>query len=322
MINVVLASPFRPEAEEIITRAGEGRCRFERALPDTPPKEAAEIFSRADVVIGFAPPEALAAAKRLRWLQMTWAGVDAVAGRLPEGVILTNASGAFGPVIAEHILACLLALCRRLPAYARQGKWRALGSEATLEGRRALILGAGDIGVCTAQRLRPFGTRCVGIRRVAREKPDCFNEMYTLEALDEQLALADAVICCLPGTEQTRGLLNERRLLLMKPDALLVNVGRGSLIDTPALERVLASGRLFGAALDVTEPEPLPESSPLWAMDNVIITPHVAGIGFGHLPETERRIAEICADNLRRFLDGMPLANIVDPALGYRRTVM
>ena len=126
----------------------------------------------------------------------------------------------------------------------------------------------------------------------------------------------------LPGTKETAGLLDERRLRLMKKTAVLVNAGRGSLIDTAALEKVMAEGHLFGAALDVTAPEPLPESSPLWDMDNVIITPHVAGIGFGHLPETESKIADICCENLARYVRGEALINLVDRATGYRETMM
>lgn len=318
MINVLLASPFREEFERKIIAAGGEKCRFERLSYDLAEEEMKRLVKDAEVIIGFIPPALFAEAERLKWLQMTWAGVDAVIDSLPKGIRLTNASGAFGVVISEHVLACLLALCRIIPGYSRQKKWRQLGCERTLEGARALILGAGDIGERTAERLRPFGTVNVGIRRVARRKPDSFDEMYIMDDLDEQLALADFVLCSLPGTEQTRGLLDERRLRLMKKDAILVNVGRGSLIDTRALEKVMAEGHIFGAALDVTDPEPLSEDSPLWDMDNVIITPHVAGIGFGHLTGTEARVADICSENLRRYVNGEEIFNIVDPAIGYR----
>ena len=321
MINVIIASPFREEYKEQIIASGKDRCHFDFVLPDTPQEEAELLLKEAEVIIGYVSPALLPCAKKLRWLQLTWAGVDAVIKRAPENAVLTNASGAFGTVIAEHIMACLLSLSRHIPAYARQGKWQALGCEATLEGKRALILGAGDIGCCTAQRLKAFNTVTVGIRRVPRSKPACFDEMYSLDELDGQLKAADFVLCCLPGTEQTKGLLNHERLLMMKDSAILVNVGRGTLIDTAALESIMAQGKLFGAALDVTDPEPLPENSPLWNMDNVIITPHVAGIGFGHLPETEKRIADICCENLRRYMLGEELINIVDMSTGYRRTL-
>lgn len=318
MINVLLAAPFREEFEGEIIAAGGGACRFERLDYNCSEAERTRLLSGAEVIIGFIPQSFFAETKRLKWLQMTAAGVDSVLGGLPEGVKLTNASGAFGVVIAEHVLGCLLALCRLIPGYSRQKKWLSLGCERRVEGCRALILGAGDIGERTAERLRPFGVQTVGIRRTARLKPDSFDEMYTMDELDSQLAAADFVLCALPSTKQTEGLLNERRLRLMKKDAILINVGRGSLIDTKALERVMSEGHLFGAALDVTSPEPLNEDSPLWSMDNVIITPHVAGAGFGHLAGTEKKIADICCENLRRYIAGEELYNLVDPAIGYR----
>lgn len=322
MTTVVIASPFGEESIKRLKAAGDGRCVLETLDRGATPEKCAELMEKADAIIGYAPPELIKRAGRLRWFQATWAGMDIFSGGIPAGAVVTNTSGAFGPVIAEHIIACLLALCRRIPAYVRQSGWKKQGSELSVEGGRVLILGAGDIGRRTAERLRPFGPRLVGVRRVKRAVPPCFDEMYTLDELDSQLAAADFVVCCLPGTDETRGLLDARRLGLMKESAILVNVGRGSLIDTAALEAALAAGRLFGAALDVTEPEPLPKESPLWAMDNVIITPHVAGIGFGHLPATERRITDICCENLRRWLEGRELENVVDMALGYRRTVM
>ncbi|MDD6189244.1 MAG: D-2-hydroxyacid dehydrogenase [Clostridiales bacterium] len=322
MINVVIASPFREEAKQKIMEAGGEACAFTELGVSTPAEDAARIMADAEVIIGFVRPELFSHAGRLKLLQATWAGVDAIAGAVPQDVTITNASGAFGPVIAEHIIACSMALARHIPAYSRQKRWKDLGCELTFEGKRALILGAGDIGLCTARRLKPFGMTTVGIRRVPRDIPDCFDEMYTLAELDEQLALADFVLCALPGTKETAGLLNERRLRLMKKSAVLVNVGRGSLIDTSALERVMGEGHLFGAALDVTSPEPLPESSPLWDMDNVIITPHVAGIGFDRLPETEAKIADICCENLRRYIRGEKLINLVNRATGYRETMM
>lgn len=322
MINVVIASDFREENKKRIMAAGGEACSFALLDKNTAADEAEKILAEAEVVIGFAAPALLEKAKKLRLLQATWAGVDAIAAAVPQKTLLTNASGAFGPVIAEHMVACAMALARLIPAYSRSRRWRDLGCELTFEGRRALILGAGDIGLCTAQRLKPFGMTVAGVRRVPRALPDCFDEMYTLDRLDEQLALADYVFCVLPGTGETAGLLDERRLRLLKKTAVLVNAGRGSLIDTAALERVLAEGHLFGAALDVTAPEPLPETSPLWDMDNVIITPHVAGIGFGHLPETERKIADICCENLARYIRGESLINMVDRATGYRETMM
>ncbi len=322
MINVVIASPFRREAKDRLIAAGGGACAFSEINSDTPAAEAEKIMAGAEVLMGFINPALFAKAPNLRFLQATWAGVDSIAAAVPEGVLFANASGAFGPVIAEHMIACAMALSRRIPAYTRLKRWQDIGCELTFEGKRTLILGAGDIGTAAARRLKPFAMTIAGVRRVPRDIPEGFDEMYTLNELDEQLALADFVFCVLPGTAETAGLLDERRLRLMKPTAVLVNAGRGSLIDTAALEKVLAEGHLFGAALDVTAPEPLPESSPLWDMDNVIITPHVAGIGFGHLPETENKIIDICIENLRRYIAGEDIINKINRKAGYRETMM
>ena len=180
-----------------------------------------------------------------------------------------------------------------------------------------LILGAGDIGCALAKRLRGFDCRILGIRRTKGDLPQ-FDEMHTPEELDTLLPRADIVAGCLPGTGLTAGLLDERRLRMMKPKALLINCGRGSLIDTEALVRVLQAGLLGGCALDVVMPEPLPESSPLWDMENVILTPHISGSSFGHVQEMEDRIYRMAAENLRRYLDGESLLNRVDFETGYR----
>lgn len=146
-----------------------------------------------------------------------------------------------------------------------------------------------------------------------------FDEIHTLEALDEQLPQADIVACALPGTAATKGLLNKQRLLSMKPGALLLNCGRGSLIVTDDLEEVLAMGHLGGVALDVTDPEPLPAHSPLWDDPKVILTPHISGASFGHVVQTEDKIYRLAAENLRRFLSGESLLNEVDFETGYRK---
>ena len=177
MINVVIASPFREEAKKRIIEAGGSACVFSELGMDTPPAEAEKIMSEAEVLIGFVRPDMFRYAEKLRLVQATWAGVDAIAGAVPAEVAMTNASGAFGPVIAEHIIACAMAIGRLIPAYSRSRRWKDLGCELTFEGKRALILGAGDIGICTARRLKPCGVTTVGVRRVPREKPDCFDEM-------------------------------------------------------------------------------------------------------------------------------------------------
>jgi len=268
-------------------------------------------IEEAEIIVGEPTHEELAQAKKLKWLQMTWAGADRYIDCFPENVILTTASGAFGETIAEHALAMLFSLCRRLPAYTRRNDWEDLGCEKQVSGATALIYGAGDIGTVIAKRLKLLGVRTIGVCRDLRSKREGFDGRTNLENAAAFLPEADFVLCALPHNEQTKGYFNEERLRLMKDDAILVNVGRGSLIDTDALELLLSEGKFFGVGLDVVTPEPLPREHKLWTMDNVIITPHVAGVSMGHLQDTEDRIWKICTENLKKYLEEKPLRNVV-----------
>ena len=268
----------------------------------------------AEVIIGEPSLAELSAAKQLKWVQMTWAGTDRyLRGGFPKDVLLTTASGAFGETIAEHALAMLFSLCRRLPAYQKAGKWQDLGAEKRSAGSTALVYGCGNIGTEIARRLQAMGVHTVGVCRAARNPRAHFEALTTLHCAEVFLPEADFVICALPSNEETDGYFDAERLALCKDDAVLINVGRGSLIDVNALTALLQDGKFFGVGLDVTEPEPLPPEHPLWTMPNVIITPHVAGVSFGHLPETEERIWSICRENLQNYLDGKPLRNLVTP---------
>lgn len=279
-------------------------------------------LAQAEAVFGEPSPAALSKASALRWLQISWAGADRFVPSIKEkeDAILTNASGAYGVTIAEHAIAMLLALARHFPAYGRQqrqGIWKDLGAEWGLAGKTALILGAGDLGTQLALRLRPFGMRIVGLCRNARPAQPPFDELITMDELDKALPQADAVFGCLPGTPQTAGLLSMERLRAMKEDAILINVGRGSLLRPDDLAEVMTKGRLFGVGLDVLDPEPLPKEHPLWQLENVIITPHVAGIAYGHLSATCDHIWDLFLDNLQRYLDGQALRNQVSLTEGY-----
>ncbi len=274
----------------------------------------------AEVVIGEPRTERIREAKNLKFIQMTWAGADIYTrGGFPQGIKIANASGAFGSVIAEYVIGAILCVYRRFSEYIENQKaciWRDAGAERTIEGKTALILGTGDIGSNIAKRLSAFGTKNIGIRRTG-EPAQYFDEMYTLSNIDALLPRADLVIGCLPNTKETGHILNYDRLCLMKSDALFINVGRGSLIDTDALIRALEERRIAGAILDVLENEPLAADSPLWSMPNVLITPHISGRGFGHDPATERKIWDICLENLRRYIAGEDIINEVDMNLGY-----
>ena len=270
-------------------------------------------ISRAEIIIGEPSIEELQAAHKLRWLQMTWAGADRyLKGGFPKHVTLTNASGAFGQTIAEHALAMLFSLCRRIPAYCRQNKWKDLGSEKKIRGSSALIFGCGDIGTHIAESLKGFGVRTIGVCRNPKKPRKHFDILTVLSCAEAFFEQADFILCALPQTPETVGYFNMDRLSALKQDAVLINVGRGSFICTKALKALLSQGRFFGVGLDVMEEEPLEAEHPLWQMPNVIVTPHVAGVGFGHLPDTEEKIWSICKENLRRYLKGEQLMNQVD----------
>ncbi len=304
-MKIWINAPLSAENLELIKSAAAGCEVF----------SGTETVPGAEIIIG-QPPEDLSGAKLL---QSTNAGVEKLLSRIPEDVIITNVTGAFGVVVSEYIIGGVLALSRRLFRYREQQRrhiWQEIPQENLLHGKNALILGCGDIGTATAEKLRAFGMSITGIRR-SPAPPHGFDRVFGMDMLGELLPETDLLICCLPHTPETIGLLSASRIALLKRGALLVNVGRGSLIDESALISTLKNGRLSGAVLDVFALEPLPESSPLWDMENVLITPHISGPSFGHFPEVERRIAGICADNISRYLSGNPLVNVIDRSGGY-----
>lgn len=321
-MDLLVLVPYSAQDLQMLQSAA-GDLRVVCLPEDAPEAELRKALQTAKIVIGEPPVALLQDLPELEWIQMTWAGADRYTKDpdFPRHIKVTNASGVYGVTIAEHILGMVLALCRRIPAYVRhqgEGNNADLGSEISLENQVAVILGTGDIGQETAKRLQVFGVSVIGVRRHKSGLIPGFTHVTTLEELDRILPQADTVIGCLPDTPETRGLLTAERIAKMKPGALFINVGRGNLVDTEALTAALQSGHLAGAGLDVTEPEPLPAEHPLRQIDNVILTPHVAGIGFGHLPQTERKIRALCLDNVRRYQMGMQLRNLVDFETGYR----
>jgi len=223
-------------------------------------------------------------------------------------------------VISEHIMAGLLALYKNLRAYRAQlqhGFWQLLSGDDSLEGKRALILGTGDIGSNTAKKLQAFGAITVGICRTERTSLPYFDELYAISSLDAELPKADLVILTLPGTTETRGLMSRERIEKLNRGAILVNVGRGFVVDTDALTHALESGKIRGAVLDVTDPEPLPKGHRLRQLENVILTPHVSGISWGENDLTRHKIIRIFADNLQKDAQNEPLAHQIDLARGY-----
>ena len=278
-----------------------------------------EDLSEFDVLMGYFPAEILPGPERLRWMQVPSAGVDHLKGAFdPEKTLLTNSSGAFGIPIAEYLMAGLLMLYRRMPAYLksqREHLWRSEGSTKAIYNSLVTVVGMGDIGSSFAVRMRAMGARVRGVKRSVSGKPEYLEALYPISRLAEAVEGADVVALCLPATDETWGLVSKEILGRMKPGAVLLNAGRGATVDEAALILALQEGRLGGAVLDVTQVEPLPAESPLWDMENVILTPHVSGSNAD--PVCVGLTFGIFRDNLERFLTGQPLKNLVDIKRGY-----
>ncbi|WP_322923177.1 D-2-hydroxyacid dehydrogenase [Paenibacillus campi] len=254
----------------------------------------------------------------VKWVQAWSAGVDKMplAQLEQKQVLLTSANGVHTIPISEQIFAYLLAFSRNLHQAIRnqsKARWDESGSFSELHGKTIVIVGAGNIGMGTARLARAFGMKTVGVRR-SGQPLDEFDHMYSMEQLDTALALADVVVNILPLTEQTRGLFNSGRFETMKQTALFINVGRGATVQTDDLVAALQGGNIAGAGLDVFDPEPLPEDHPLWSMEQVIITPHIAGSN-EHYTE---RVIDIFLTNLKAYQQGEQLpVNLVDYSNGY-----
>ncbi len=276
----------------------------------------ADLLDDVTVILGCSLIRNLSRAGRLKWIQTWSAGVDAYLrpGVLPEGTALTSAVGCYGPAVSEHLLTLLLALWKRLPAYQAQQTahvWADLGGVRSSLGSTVLVGGTGDIGTAFAQRMRALGAaRIIGLRRRAGAPAEGFDETWGLDQLEHLLPQADVVALVLPRTADTDGLMDARRIARMKPDAVLLNAGRGTAVDGHALARALESGHLWGAGIDVTDPEPLPADHPLWSAPRCIITPHVAGI-YNHMDYTLSAMKGLFLDNLRRYRTGEALRNRV-----------
>ena len=289
-------------------------------------KDAAEASARAgnaDAVLGLCSPELLAAGPNIRWIQSYSAGVErcvAIPALRERGILLTNMQRVAGPVMAEHVLAMMLAYARGLHFYIPErmaGRWtREMpppGQLLTLEGKTVLVVGLGGIGLEVAKRAYALGMRVVATRASGREGPDFVSYVGLPDELHKLAGQADFIVNTAPLTPATTGLFDAKFFAAAKPGAFFVNVGRGKSVVQPDLIAALRSGRLAGAGLDVTDPEPLPADSPLWQMPNVILTPHIsAGSDLGD----ELRFA-IGIENLRRYVAGEKMLSVVDVAKGY-----
>ena len=261
-------------------------------------------------------------APKLRWVQGTAAGAGeqlAAAGLSPDQLsqlTVTSAAGVHAEPLAEFVLFGLLALAKdvdRLAELSRRREWAPRWPMRPLRGSHVTVLGLGGIGQEVCRLLAGFGVHVTAVRRTPGPPTDAPAEVVSFDRLDEVLPGSDAVVVTLPGTDETRGLLDSRRLALLPDHAVVVNVGRGSVVDSDDLADALDRGTLRGAVLDVADQEPLPEDSRLWGRDNVILSPHTAALA----TDEDERILELFGDNLRRFLRGEPLRNLVEHARGY-----
>ncbi len=281
----------------------------------------ADALADSEVILGNVPTSLLSQCKKLKWLQLGSAGSDeyVAEGVLPKSCLLTNSSGAYGLAISEHMIGTLLEIYKKLNLYRDNQTnclWRDEGRVETIEGKTVLIVGLGDIGGTFAMKMQALGAYTIGVRRTKQGRPPYIDELYTPEELDKLLPRADIVALSLPHTAQTERLFSRERIAMMKDNAVLINVGRGSAVDTEALCDALESGKLLGASVDVIDPEPLPPEHRIWKIKNAVITPHISG--YFHLKETHDRIITIAAKNILRYFSGERLINMVDFSTGYR----
>jgi phosphoglycerate dehydrogenase-like enzyme len=290
-------------------------------IVDAGQERVAEELPSADIFCGHAkvpvPWHDVVRGGRLRWIQSSAAGLDhcLVPSVVESSIIVTSASGVLADQVAEHTVALLTGLLRSLPVYfrAQQKKEYVRRPTRDLHGKTIGIVGLGGVGRRVAQVLAPFKTRILATDMFPVDKPPYVESLWPADRLDDLLPLVDVLILSVPLTDQTRWMIDARRLAMLKPGSLLMNVARGQLVVENDLVAALESGHLSGAGLDVAAQEPLPPSSRLWELPNAIITPHVGG-------QSARRIDDMTdffRENLRRYQSGEPLLNLVDKRLGY-----
>ena len=315
VLNRVLKEKHVAQIKEVIERIGAKVCftESEDAIP--------EDFKDAEVLFGFGTKTA-AQSKTLKWLSVPSAGVDYLmkpGSFANEDCMLTNASGAYGVTIAEHIIAVTLMMMRKLDyiySNSSNGIWIKPQPQKSLKDCRITVLGTGDIGTAFANRARAFEPVCItGVNRSGKSVETVYDVIKPISELNDVLPQTDLLVMSLPATKETENIMSCERINMLADGAYMVNVGRGSAIDEDALAEALENGRLAGAALDVFKIEPLPEESRLWSTKNLLITPHVAGNQT--LAYTLDTIVNLFCDNLVRYAEGKPLKNLIDKNKGY-----
>ncbi len=286
--------------------------------------EARAAAGNAQVLIGYCDQSVFEGAEALHWVQVYFAGVENCVNQpamKAGGLVLTNGQRLGSPTLADHAIALMMSLTRGLyPNHVSQqrGKWEPAWGKpppafGEVQGRTMLVVGLGGIGSQVAKRAHGLGMRVTATRNSRREGPDYVAYVGLADEVLELAAKADVVVNAAPLTDSTRGMFNKQFFEAMKPSAYFISVGRGQSTVTADLIEALESGRIAGAGLDVTDPEPLPEGHPLWTAPNVIITPHVAG----RSREAFERVGALVAENLRRYVAGEPLLSVVNVERGY-----
>ncbi|UKS27901.1 D-2-hydroxyacid dehydrogenase [Paenibacillus sp. HWE-109] len=310
---LVAVNGFTEKHMERIRQVLSGWATLEQINEETLESVFCEKIGRSQIVVGWPKAEWLAESP-VRLVQLGSVGYDAFLGNThQEGTTfaLCNAGGVMSVAVAEHLIAMMFALTRRISHHIRdmnEHKWRRQLEYEEVFDSTACIVGVGGIGTEIARRLRALGVRTIGVRREIGESHPYLDEMYPSSRLQEAVAQADHVILILPGNASTEKLFDTAMFASMKKGAYFYNLARGSIVDENALHAALSSGRLKGAGLDVFEVEPLPKGSPLWEMDNVIITPHSGGRSVKEFD----RFCQLLLNNLMNFRDGKPFLNQVN----------
>lgn len=316
-MRIVLCYPIEPKHLEQLRAAAPGH-----EIVDAGQERIAAELPNADIFCGHAkvpvPWPAVVKQGRLKWIQSSAAGLDHCLTQevIDSDIVVTSASGLFADQVAEQTLALLLGFLRGLPTFFRQQQTKEFIRRPTLDlhGKTVGIVGLGGNGRRIAEVLVPFRVRMLATDYFPIEKPPHVEQLWPADQLHQLLAESDVVILCVPLNSQTEHMIGQRELATMKRGSVLINVARGPVIDEVAMIAALESGHLAGAGLDVTEIEPLAESSKLWTLPNVIITPHVGAQSARRADDTTNLVCE----NLRRYFSGQPLLNLVDKQLGFQ----
>lgn len=319
MTKIVYASRFNPNHLDVL------RQRFPEVnfVAATDVESQVRELADADGIISWPTPEGLAATKRLRWVHLPFAGIEGIRN-LPQlldmdGVVITNSRGAHAASIADHLFAFILSLTRNVPLLLEHKKTRTWDRVAAGRGARELsgstlgIIGLGKIGTEIAKRGLGFDMHIRAVDLNTKAQCPGVDQVWPPERLHEFLPLVDYLAISIPITPQTEGMIGARELALMKPDAMVFVMSRGGIVDQDALAEALKNGKLAGAGLDATRPEPLPADHPLWDLPNVIISPHCSPSS----RQTTERVEGILIENVRRFVADQPLVNLCDKRAGF-----